>query len=472
MRKVLSLMLFAVLLAIAPQAQAEQVKRVKVDKPIRMLPASAYLIATYDETGRPDACIIDRAGIAETPSGKMIFYIGILPTRVTAQNIDKAGAFTVNILDANVVPQADYCGNVSNQDAELDKFKVTGLKLAKGDDVNAPIVTDCPVNFECKVIKALMLPDAQHKIFFGEIISYHVKSNLLIGDKTKPVMQFDHVKDAATAYVPGSSEGSGYYEFNGPLGKRGKVWREKFNDVKLISAAAANHKPADNKNKEQEIKEQAQDSDALLKFTGAPHFLPAPVMTVGAYTAEGEANFAVFHRGGFLTSGKGGNDRLAIGIKDIKHSLTYKLIKETGACTVNIPSTKYLAEIDLLGSFSGLTPDGKEFQDKLKAAGLTAAKAETVNAPYINEMPITLECELEDEFSESDASKGRLLILKIKSVSANEDYLDARGKINPIGKDGSSILFFSHSHAANGGYYGLGKFLGKSGNVSEKFMAK
>ena len=41
-----------------------------------------------------------------------------------------------------------------------------------------------------------------------------------------------------------------------------------------------------------------------LKFTGSPHFLPAPLMVVGVYTPEGQANFAPFHRGGVLASGK------------------------------------------------------------------------------------------------------------------------------------------------------------------------
>ena len=45
--------------------------------------------------------------------------------------------------------------------------------------------------------------------------------------------------------------------------------------------------------------------------------------------------------------------------------------------------------------------------------------------------------ELETEFSGSDASKGRLLILKVKDALADENYLDAKGKISPIGKSGS-----------------------------------
>ena len=212
-------------------------------------------------------------------------------------------------------------------------------------------------------------------------------------------------------------------------------------------------------------------SAELLGFSGSPHFLPAPVMVIGAYTPDGAANFAVFHRGGVLASGKdGGPMRVSFGIKgDAEKSFTYQNVKASGACTVNLPSLKYLAETDLLGSFSGRAPDGG-FQDKLKAAGLTAVKGTAVRAPMIEEFPISLECELEDDIAIAPDSKSRLMILKVRKVWADEAYIDAKGKINPMTADkDSSLVFFSHSHGTNGGYYGYGDFLGKSGEISKRY---
>ena len=213
-------------------------------------------------------------------------------------------------------------------------------------------------------------------------------------------------------------------------------------------------------------------SAELLSFSGSPHFLPAPVMVIGAYTPDGQASFAVFHRGGVLASGKdGGPMRVSFGIKgDAEKSFTYQNIRASGVCTVNLPSVKYLAETDLLGSFSGRAPDGG-FQDKLKAAGLTAVKGTAVNAPMIEEFPVSLECELEDDIAIAPDSKSRLMILKVRKVWADEAYLDAKGKINPMtAEKDSSLFFFSHSHAENGGYYGYGEFLGKSGEVSKGYQ--
>ena len=229
MRKCHLLSLFGVVLLLSSAVPALAAK-VAVDKASRMFPATPYLIGTYDEEGRPDACVIDRAGIAETPSGKMVFYVGIRPSRQTAKNIEKTGSFTVNVPNAEILPQADYCGSVSAmKDGEyFDKFSVTGLKHEKGSDVNAPLLTDCPVILECKIVQTREFPDGQHKVFFGEVVSYHVDSSALDGDRSKPVAQYDPVRGGTLAYFAGSAERSGHYSLSAPLGHRGKLWQEKF----------------------------------------------------------------------------------------------------------------------------------------------------------------------------------------------------------------------------------------------------
>ena len=235
-------------------------------------------------------------------------------------------------------------------------------------------------------------------------------------------------------------------------------------------------------------------SAETLQFTGSPHFLPAPVMVIGAYSPEGRANFAPVHRGGVLSSakqpkegepGEPGTMRFAVTIKDITRSFTYDCVKASRACTVNFPSLKYLAETDLLGAFSGRPlAEGKPllaanggYQDKLAAAGLTAMKGEAVNAPFIKEFPVSLECELEEEIAFAPESKSRLLVLKVKKFWADSDYLDENGNINVLAtaqdapKD-SSLVFFSHSQAERAGYFGYGEFVGKSGDVSKQYREK
>jgi len=55
---------------------------------------------------------------------------------------------------------------------------------------------------------------------------------------------------------------------------------------------------------------------------------------------------------------------------------------------LNIPSQKYVKEADYLGMATGKT------EDKFKTVGLTPVKSDVVNAPYIEEFPLILECKL------------------------------------------------------------------------------
>ena len=213
--------LLGALAAVLLCSQAHAAK-VAVETGARLLPATACLVGTYDAEGRPDAAIIDRVGIAETPSKeRMIFYVAVNPKRQTAKNIEATGAFTVNVMNAALVPQGDFCGTVSaaSGDEYFDKFSVTGLKLEKGSDVNAPVLTECPVTLECKLVKTLEFPDGQHRVYLGEVASYHVIADALDGDKTAPVSQFDPQKSGMAVYFAGSAEGSGYYALSAPLGR-------------------------------------------------------------------------------------------------------------------------------------------------------------------------------------------------------------------------------------------------------------
>ena len=92
--------LLGALVAVLLCTQAHAAK-VAVETGARLLPATACLVGTYDAEGRPDAAIIDRVGIAETPSKeRMIFYVAVKPKHQTTKNIEATGAFTMNVMNA------------------------------------------------------------------------------------------------------------------------------------------------------------------------------------------------------------------------------------------------------------------------------------------------------------------------------------------------------------------------------------
>lgn len=68
---------------------------------------------------------------------------------------------------------------------------------------------------------------------------------------------------------------------------------------------------------------------------------------------------------------------------------TYELITKSKEFTINLLSKKYLDKIHFLGSVSG-----RDYKDKIRAAGLTIANAKKISAPIISESLAVAECKL------------------------------------------------------------------------------
>ena len=100
------------------------------------------------------------------------------------------------------------------------------------------------------------------------------------------------------------------------------------------------------------------------------------------------------------------------------HKTTHNII-ESGAFTVSIADARHVLEADYVGIVSGNT-----VADKIKQAGLTAVPSAFVNAPVIQEFPMTIECKL-IKFNEDGICIGQIV-----NVSADEAVLGADGYID------------------------------------------
>ena len=137
-----------------------------------------------------------------------------------------------------------------------------------------------------------------------------------------------------------------------------------------------------------------------------------PVLIVAAYDSEGVPNAMNAAWGGIYTDE-------TIGICISEGHKTTKNILQTKAFTVSMATAEQLAACDYVGIVSG----NKE-RDKFAKAGFTAVHSEVVNAPIINQLPFTLECELVSYDSQSNHLVGRIV-----NVSADETIL-TDGKID------------------------------------------
>lgn len=160
------------------------------------------------------------------------------------------------------------------------------------------------------------------------------------------------------------------------------------------------------------------------KSVGIKSYLyPQPALVIGSYDKQGKPNMMTAAWISICNS-----DPLSIAVSMRPATYSYGNVTETKSFTVNIPSSQLAKYVGYAGRFSGRDVD------KFKETGLTPVKAEFVNAPYIKEFPIVIECELT---ATHELGSHRQFIGKVIDVKADEGILDAKGKVdmnllNPI----------------------------------------
>lgn len=148
-----------------------------------------------------------------------------------------------------------------------------------------------------------------------------------------------------------------------------------------------------------------------VNFGAKPYVYPMPVLIVGTYDENGVPN-AMNAAWGCIT------DMAEISISMSSHKTTDNFAK-TGAFTVAFATEDTVVACDYVGIESA-----KKVPDKFEKAGFTATKSEFVNAPIINELPMSLECKVK-------SFDNGILVGEIVNVNADESIL-TDGKIDPM----------------------------------------
>jgi flavin reductase (DIM6/NTAB) family NADH-FMN oxidoreductase RutF len=187
----------------------------------------------------------------------------------------------------------------------------------------------------------------------------------------------------------------------------------------------------------------------MKKSIGAKTIVfPAPVFIVGTYDKAGKPNVCAAAWGGICCS-----QPPCVSVSLREETYSFGNILRRKAFTVNIPSEQYIKQADYCGIVSGKS------EDKFRATGLTPAKSSLVDAPYIEEFPMALECALLDSVK---VGLHTIFIGEIKDVKVEERFLDRSGtpeieKIRP----------FSFNPATRT-YYATGKLLAQAFTVGKK----
>ena len=168
-------------------------------------------------------------------------------------------------------------------------------------------------------------------------------------------------------------------------------------------------------------------------FGAKPWTYPQPVFILAAYDENGQPNAMNAAWGGISD-----DKELSLCIS-AEHKTTANLLARK-AFTVSMATADQVDACDYVGIASGNAEP-----NKLEKAGWHTTKAESVDAPLIDELPMAVECRLVSYDPESCR-----LVGEIVNVSADESILDEAGKIDPENSGPSPLTPSRGSTAPSG----------------------
>ena len=172
-----------------------------------------------------------------------------------------------------------------------------------------------------------------------------------------------------------------------------------------------------------------------------PAVYPMPVLIVAAYDENGKVCAM---------------DKIALFISE-GHKTTQNILSSK-AFTVSIADKEHMDVADFFGIATG-----NKMADKFERSGLHAVKSTRVDAPVVEEFPLTLECKVVEC---QNTVYGFRVLGEIVNVLADEEVLDEKGKVDPTKLN---AFIFDQFQS---GYYAVGEQVGQAWKTGVPLMKK
>ncbi len=172
-----------------------------------------------------------------------------------------------------------------------------------------------------------------------------------------------------------------------------------------------------------------------------PALYPMPVLMIATYNEDETVDVMNMAWGGVCA-----RDMVALNLSPGPR--TTKNIEARGAFTLSVADVAHLDESDYFGIASG-----NKVADKFERTGMTAVRSERVDAPVVQEYPITLECSVVEM---QDQPYGLRVLGRIENVLADDAVLDESGRVDPARLNAFAFDQFQS------GYYAMGEKVGQA----------
>ncbi len=186
----------------------------------------------------------------------------------------------------------------------------------------------------------------------------------------------------------------------------------------------------------------------MKKSLGAKTLVyPTPVFVVGTYDSKGKPNVMTASWSGLCCS-----QPPCIAVSLRKATSSYGNIVARQAFTISVPSEDQAQQADYCGLVSGKNVD------KFAEAKLTPVRSELVDAPYVQEFPMVLECKLVHTFELGLHTQfvGQIMDVKVEESAVASSGLADIQKVRPL-------VFTPDTQS----YYGIGRFIGRAFSIGQ-----
>ncbi len=180
-----------------------------------------------------------------------------------------------------------------------------------------------------------------------------------------------------------------------------------------------------------------------------PYLFPMPVLMIATYGDNDKVDVMNMAWGGICAENM-------VSLNITEDHKTSENIKKRGAFTISVADIPHIEAADFFGIASG-----NKMEDKFERSKLTALKSSKVDAPIIDEFPLTLECKVVEIKNEI---YGFHVIGEIVGVLADENVLNKDGKV-----EAAKLNAFVFDQFQNG-YYAIGEKVGQTWHTGVSLM--
>ena len=149
-------------------------EKIKLDKNAFLYPMPMVLVGAV-VAGRANFMAV--GWVSRVNFNPPLMAVALGKSHYTNAGIHKNKAFSVNVPGIDLLEKVDYCGIVSGE--KTDKSNI--FDVFYGELPGAPMIRECPLSLECRLVNAVDLPT--NSLFIGEIVGAYSEERYLTEGK-------------------------------------------------------------------------------------------------------------------------------------------------------------------------------------------------------------------------------------------------------------------------------------------------